>query len=462
MKAKLLFVGVLALVAALSWSEATADFGGTIRNSTGVESTGSAGLAQSDRVTAWLRVQGPRTTFLLRGLYSFSVSEGEVSHLADVDRLSLTTAVAGDGKPLSRFEVSMGRRPVTDHTGLVVNQYLDGLDLSMSYPAATVSVSLGSTLLPNKASAPVVLSRADAVDFANADVFLGSPRLVGLLEIVFPSVLRQRVTVSLAMQEDLRALLLGGGATGPFADRAGIIDEGTTVQDPSRGGLVDTQYAGLGIRGNITGGLFYNGFFTINTGRTLSYVTGDSAQGSYEYTPVLASAGGVGLTLYAEKVLGSVAGLRFMLSTGDSWAERTSANEGSLSATPGLFLPVTGRPLSAVFAPTLGNIAFVEASYSIRPLAAAGSELLANLQFGLTGLVFIRPVAGPISVTLPNTASTSAYLGSEFDLSVAFRPFSDLAVEASGGLFLPNSAAGGPFAGSSPWWRMDVAASLSL
>ena len=241
-----------------------------------------------------------------------------------------------------------------------------------------------------------------------------------------------------------------------------LIAERTSTQDPSRGGLVDTQYESLGLRGNITGDLFYNGFFALNTGRTLSYVSEGTAQGSYRYTPILAGAGGLGLTLYAEKVLGSVAGLRVLLSSGDSWVERTSVNEGSLSATPGLFLPVTGRPQSAVFAPTLGNIAFVEASYSIRPFAAAGSDLLAMLQIGATGLVFIRPVAGPVSVTLPNAASTSAYLGSEFDLSVAFRPFSDLGFNVSAGLFLPNSVAGGPFEGGLPWWRVDVSASLSL
>ena len=454
MKARFLFFGVLVLGAALSWSEVTGDLGATIKNSTGVESTGTAGLAQSDRVTAWLKVEGPRTTLLLRGLYSLSVSEGAFSHLVDVERLSLTTTVPSDGKPLSRFELSLGRRAVEDHTGLVVNQALDGFGLSMSYPVATVSASIGTTFLPNKASFPVVLSRADAADFTNPDVFFGSPRLVGLLEVVFPSVLRQRVTLSLAMQEDLRELLYGG---------VDIIAERTSTQDPSRGGLVDTQYESLGIRGNITGGLFYNGFFTLNTGRTLSYVTEGTAQGSYRYTAILAGAGGLGLTLYAEKVLGSVAGLRFVLSTGDGWAERTSVNEGSLSATPGLFLPVTGRPLSGVFAPTLGNIALVEASYSIRPFAATGSDLLGMLQIGATGLAFIRPVAGPVSVTLPNAASTSAYLGSEIDLSVAFRPFSDLGFDVSGGLFLPNSAAGGPFEGGSvPWWRVDVSASLSL
>ena len=89
MKARFLFFGVLVLGAALSWSEVTGDLGATIKNSTGVESTGTAGLAQSDRVTAWLKVEGPRTTLLLRGLYSLSVSEGAFSHLVDVERLRM-------------------------------------------------------------------------------------------------------------------------------------------------------------------------------------------------------------------------------------------------------------------------------------------------------------------------------------------------------------------------------------
>jgi len=56
-------------------------------------------------------------------------------------------------------------------------------------------------------------------------------------------------------------------------------------------------------------------------------------------------------------------------------------------------------------------------------------------------------------------ASSSAYLGTEADLSVAFRPFSDLAIEASGGVFLPNAAL---FAVADAWWRGVVTVSLSF
>jgi hypothetical protein len=380
-----------------------------------------------------------------------------------VEQLSLISAVPGDGKPLSSFGFSLGRRLVADYTGLVLNQSLDGFGFNLSYPIASVSASVGTSFLPNKTSMPLLLSRADAADLNNPAVLMGSPRVVGLVEIVFPSVLRQRVTVSLAMQEDLRGLLARPGTAPLFTNRAGLIAEGTTTQDPSRGGLVDTQYMGLGLRGNITGGLFYNTFFTLNTGRTLSYVTPpDSSQGSYTYTPILAALGGVGLNLYAEQALGSVAGLRFVLTTGDSWSERSGFVEASQTATPTLFVPITQSSLSQALAPLLGNIAFVEASYSMRPFTSSGNQMLENLQFGLTALVFLRPAAGPISVAVPDTAATSAYLGSELDFSAAFRPFSDLGLEAAGGLFFPNSGPNGAFSGEQARWTAAVTLSLSL
>lgn len=447
------FGAVAFLLASAAWSEVTVDFGGTLKNTTGMESAGTAGLLQSDRVTAWLGVEGRQTSFLLRGLYSLSYSGGEFSHYLDLDRLSLTTTVIGDGAPLSRFELSLGRRLVADHTGLVLEQNLDGIGITVSYPVATVSASLGTTFLPSRAAAPVVLSRADAADYAASGRLMGSPRAVGLIELTFPSVLRQRLTLSLAAQEDLRGLLVAAGL------RDALLEEGTTVFDPSRGGLVDTQYASLGIRGNIAGGLFYDAFFTLNTGRTLSYVTPQgSSQARYLYTPMVAALGGARLTLYAEKALGSVAGLRFVLSSGDTWEERTSLIEGSLSPSPGLFLPVTAKPLSVVFAPTLGNLSFLEASYSIRPFTGRGSEALAKLQFGLSGLLFLRLVDGPISAAISDSSPT-VYVGTEADLAVAFRPFSDLALEATGGVFLPSAEL---FTPAAPRWRAALAVSLSL
>jgi hypothetical protein len=455
------------LAGAPVWSDVTPDFGLSIRNVTGVES--ADGFAQRDRVSLWFLAQGPRTKFEVSGVYDLTIQGPTVTHLADVERLLLTTTVPGDGQPLSRFGFSLGRQIVTDHTGLVVNQALDGLGLTVGYPFATVSAAVGTTFLPNKGSGPVLLSRGDAADFTNTSVLLGSPRIVGLVELVFPNVFRQRVTLSFAMQEDFRGILSGGPLASQFANRAAIIEEGTTAQDPSLGGLVDTQYTSLGLRGNLVGGLFYNAFATLNTGRTLSYLAqaeGEEASGVYMYEPIYAVLGGAGVTYFAEQLLGSVAGLRFVLSTGDAWDERTGFVESSTTATPNLYVPVTAVPISPVLRATLGNIAFTEASYTLRPFTGIGIAPLENMQIGLTGLLFFRPAVGPVSVPVSaDAAAVSPYLGAEIDLRVGYRPLSDIGVDLTAGLFLPNSGDSGVFATESlraPRWRIEATLSLSL
>jgi hypothetical protein len=210
---------------------------------------------------------------------------------------------------------------------------------------------------------------------------------------------------------------------------------------------VDTQYIGFGLRGNITGGLFYNSFFTLTTGRTLSYLKEEGAvSGAYEYTPVLSGAGGLGLDFYLPQVLSSAAGLDFVLSTGDTWDDRASFYEDSISESPSLFIPVTAKPLTVVLAPTLGNIMVVGASYSLKPLSfMEGSVFADNVQTAIKFGVIARHKSGPVSVSVPNTDSDKNYLGSEVDISVSFRPFSDLGVSLTGGVFLPNASDGGPY-----------------
>jgi hypothetical protein len=307
----------------------------------------------------------------------------------------------------------------------------------------SVKVSVGTSLLPNKNSEPLVISKSDVADLTSDDVFAGSPRAVGLLEVAFNDLFRQELTLSLGFQEDLRHL---------FENRDdSLVEDGQEILDPAGGGLVDTQYIGLGVRGNITGGLFYNTFFSLSTGRTLSYLTETGAvSGSYEYTPILSGAGGFGLNLYLPKILSSAAGLNFLLSTGDAWDERSSFYEDSITGKPALFVPVTAKPLSFVLAPSLGNIVVVGGSYSLKPFSFLkgvpfGEGLQTAIRFG----VFSSYKNGPVSVSVPNTESEKKYLGSEVDLAVSFRPFSDLGVSLTGGIFMPNASADGPYDASS-------------
>ena len=451
----------LFLTIQLGFSQSSIDFGGTITNNTGITSTNELLVSQSNGIDFWFSTQSALIDFLIQGAYSYAYDQsGEpaLQHLPDVQSLRLKGNIPTDNMGMSRFSFSLGRFAVQDHTRNIVGQALDGFSLGFNYPLVAVTASFGTSILPNKKSGAIILSKADIADYGDETVFMGAPRVVGIMEAVFPSVLRQRLTISGVFQEDLRPL---------FESRsANLITEGQTTVAPASGGTLDTQYVGLGVKGNIVSGLFYDLHFTLGTGRTLSYITPeDSVSGSYEYTQILGMMGGAGLSLYLPKVLSTVAGLNFIMSSGDEWSERASYTEGSTSSSSMLFIPVTAKPLATVFTPSLGNIMAITASYSLKPLGWLGLPIFDQLQTAIKGIMFVRYAAGPLSVAVPNSDSTDAYLGSEIDLQVSFRPFSDLGFSFSGGMFFPNAAAGGPFdtadtAGSQT--KMQITASFSF
>jgi hypothetical protein len=456
------FVAIaLLIVVQTGWAQSSVDFGGTITNRTSLASASPLSFSQNNGIDFWFSTNGPYADFLMQGAYSFTYDQSAdptIQHLPDVQSLRLNGNVPTNNMGMSRFTYSLGRFPLQDHTRNVLSQAVDGFKMGFQYPNVSVTTAFGTSILPNKKSGAIMLSKADITDYNDEAVLMGSPRVVGLLEVAFPNVFRQRLTLSGVIQEDLRPLL---------ADRSvGLIQEGETEERPSVGGVVDTQHIGLGVKGNIVSTLFYDVHFTVGAGRTLSYITPEgSVAGSYAYIPLLSAMGGAGLNLYLPQFLNSVAGISFVLSTGDTWSERGSYTENSSASTSMLFLPVTSKPLAMVFAPSLGNIMAATASYSLRPFGWLGSPALDQLQIALKGISFIRYAAGPLSVAVPNPDSLDAYLGTELDLQISFRPLSDLGFTFAGGLFFPNTATGAPFDSTevtSPQMKMQVTASFSF
>lgn len=463
------FIFVLAIITSFAtigaFGQAAVDFGGSLSNGTGIELSDETNFSQTNGLSLWFSAKGLRTAFTARGGYTFvydKQADPQLKNILDVQALNLNGNFPVSVMGLSRFSYDLGRFRFRDHTRYIVDQTLDGVRFGFFYPAVAVRASVATSLLPNKNSSPLILSKADSYDIdpdKGSDVFMGSPRALGLLEVVFSDLLQQELTLSVGFQEDLRQL---------FDGRAdALIEEGQEELEPAGSGLLDTQYLGLGVRGNITGGLFYNTFFSLGTGRTLSYLKQAGAvSGSYAYTPITAFLGGLGLNLYLPAAMSSAAGLNFVLSSGDSWDERNSFYEDSVTDTPALFVPITAKPLSFVLGPSVGNIIFIGGSYSLKPLSfMEGSILAEKLQTAIKFGVFSRYANGPVSVSVPNTDSDKNYLGSEVDLSVSFRPFSDLGFSFNAGVFLPNAGDGGPFdaAGSSSTvTKMEISASFSF
>ncbi|MBT3273617.1 MAG: hypothetical protein HN368_10700 [Spirochaetales bacterium] len=435
------FIGVLFLLTSVAYADTVVDFGGTIANRTGMKIADVTSLSQSDSLTLWFAAYSPTLEFLIRGGYNFSynqISDPAIRHIPDVQKFYLKGNIPTTNLGLSRFGYYLGRFQFRDSTGLIVDQNLDGLRFSFFYPQASVEFSTGVSILPNKRSNPVLLSKSDQNDYTDNGTIMGSPRSVGLLQVAFNNVFQQQLTIIAGFQEDLRHL---------FPSRnISLIPEGQTAINPSAGGLVDMQFGGFGLRGNIYDGLFYSLFGVGESGRTLAYITeADTVAGTYQYVPILSGMGGLGLNMYLPHFLSSAVEVKGIVSTGDDWTDRDSFYEGSTSLTPALFMPVTAKPMSFVFGPSLGNLIAIRASYSLKPLSWIPGTLTDQFQAHIKYDAFLRFIDGPISVRIPNTVSDDMYLGSEVSLTLGFRPFSDLGVSLQTGVFLPNAVSDGPF-----------------
>ncbi len=179
--------------------------------------------------------------------------------------------------------------------------------------------------------------------------------------------------------------------------------------------------------------LYHDTFFYLGTGTMLSFIND-----VYVYAPILSFLAGGGIRLYLKEALDSIIELRAIFSSGD--ADSTSTfREGNTEGNATAFIPISRPNLALVFSPQLGNIFLAELRYSLKPFSWAKARVLGRLQTELKGVVFFRPTSGLISEPGINPDSDSIYLGTEVDWIINFKPFSDLGLALSLGLFMPDN-----------------------
>ena len=197
---------------------------------------------------------------------------------------------------------------------------------------------------------------------------------------------------------------------------------------------MDTQYSLIRVSGPMVPGLFHDCFFILGTGRELSYL-----EGVYSYTPVLSYSAGGSVRYYNEKLLFSVISGGFVFARGDD--DKTSFYEGNTEGKSTQFLPVSDASFGQIFNPRLGNLMVAEISYSLKPLSFLGNPVFDRFQSSLNTYLFFRSSLGPVSEGGVDLGSSSKYLGTEIDLTLNFRPFSDLGLKSSTGMFFPSNNA---------------------
>ena len=391
---RLLVLLVMILVAG---SLAAFDFGGYLDNTTGLRNApvgapNAVQLIQSTTLALWVNQPLGAWTLDAQGSYTFTPT---IPLLFDLDRLTLGTDVIASEAGATTFGFTIGRSTFTDPTGSILNHTLDGLRLQVNRTRSSFRFGAGTTALLQKPTNQIILSTPDILDLSEPSVRFAPPRLIAQFEYrALEAFAGQHLTLAALMQEDLR----------PTDELTPV---GSEIEDPTAGGRVDTQYATLALSGPLGPGIFHRLYYTLNSGRRLEYVESEkSGTGSwYQYEEILAHMAGAELTWFLPQTLNSRARLFGLYSTD-------------------AFVPLSPSSYSDVFTLQPGNSAHIGVSYSLRPLAGLGSDVL---QTELKSVSYFRSAGG-------------GYVGTDFNVIVTAVPLSDVRLVLTGGAFVPEPA----------------------
>jgi hypothetical protein len=441
MKPKTLALLVLFAACGASVFGQTVDFGGSLLNSTGLgnypnipDPAAPPTLAQRDVGNVWAQVVFNENLSLnvqLGGVIMLYEYAGPLKIFGDADLLNLQAVVPSPQEGLSLFKFTLGRAVYSDFTGLVLINKADGFSLQFDYPYLSVGLSFAYTGLLFKGSSSIAMSIADVNDVSYGDTaFLAPPRMLAILRLSVPSLYGQEINLSAIVQQDMRETAIDPNPTG----RDTIVSAGSTTYDPTRGGPLNTQYLGLGVKGPIFGSLYYDVYSYGEAIQQLVYT-----DGAYETAYSFGLLAGAGARYFIPTALSSVIGAKFIYVSGDP--SSLSIFEGNVHQFSN-FIPISRPSFSYVFSPQLTNIMVAEASYSLKPLSFLGADMARNFDTLVKADVYFRSTIGAISEPAVPAGNTQPYLGTEADLTMNFRPLSDVGVSLWGGAFLPGAAFG--------------------
>lgn len=398
----------LCLISTLSFGM---DFGGSLEDSTIFYNSDTSKFYHSDTVSLWLSTEvWQNTNLFVQGSYTFTSEE---PYFFDIDYLKI------ENKSLSPFNYTLGRFHTSDFSRYIFSHKFDGVSVSYNLPSAVFYAKAGYTglLFDTGSNINMTITDQTGLDYGLEQTF-AAPRIIGGLQAFFPE---------LYMKQDLKAEIL-------------VQKDMRNESDLTSGGKLDTQYFGITLSGPLVSSLYYDSFIYLGTGQSHS--------GIAESYSLLSFLGSAGLRYYAENFLFSRISFRFLYSSGDS-DNTVSFTEGNTKDNSSNFVPIAGKSTGLVFSPQLGNIFLTQFSYSLKPFSSMGNKILKNIQFELTDINFFRSTTGLISESGLNINSEALYLGTEIDGTINFRPFSDLGVSISSGVFIPNTGSDGAFSDTS-------------
>jgi hypothetical protein len=339
---------------------------------------------------------------------------------ADFDTFNFNLIYQDLGADVKKLKWTLGRYMLTDPTGLIVNQPIDGSVLDFDMGGYNLKLATGYSGLVMRSTTTLVLSKADQ----ESEALLASPRLFGSVETSFVLSGHTLTVAALAQQDQ----------TNPSK----LIKEWALAPQPAdKGGNVDSQYLTLKAEGPLADKVFYTLFTTFESGTTLSLLTDSSHSQYYQYKPITAFLAGGEANWFLPDFLSATVTVKAMFASGD--ADATSPIEGNSKGNATLFVPINPTTLGVAFSPTLSNLGYYELSGSLKPLQGetfvVGGKLMG----------FHRLVSGTVNAS-GVLSNGPIWLGQELDVFANWQPYSDLQLTATVGAFVPTS---GTFASSS-------------
>lgn len=236
-----LFTSLFFLIASFAFAN---DFGMELTNSAGVNNIAdnSPSFYTDHKGTLWLSFPFDNTKTNSLSIESSAyaakpASSDAYTYFVDLDLFRLSLVPFSSGK--SKISLDAGRIPVSDVTGFVLNQSMDGTEFHGAFPFGNIDLLAGYTGLLNVRKGGAIITEDDTADVSdNADnvYAIGSKRIVGKLTIQIPQLIGSMdVILEGVGQYDLRRFL-----------------------DTDYIAVADTVYGTLSLSGPVLNNLYYS------------------------------------------------------------------------------------------------------------------------------------------------------------------------------------------------------------
>ncbi len=352
------------------------------------------------------------------GSFRFELPEEETTVTAQISHLVFR-----------RDPWEFGRMPVSDSSGLIINQFLDGVRWSRSTARGKVAAGLFTPGLLRASNSRVRLTSLDATRSAETDVYqLAAPRLIAAIGIVGEGFWDAHLWIT----ADNRKLFVYDGET--------VGNVGDVEADiPGAGGVYSGIHPSVTVRYPLPSGARIEGAVagSFGTGSRPPFVDADEGRWQRDITAAIAGRialfQGIGLWLITAEIDGAMGDAS---NVGDVNTQGMNTQYRSLT-------PVTRGSLIGLELP---NTYSFRLSGAVSPFDGERRYSARNMRFTLSGGSFFRVTAGSISFTDIDDDSASPYIGSELGAGVAWLFSPDTSVSLQGNAFVPGGAVSDTYA----------------